>query len=621
MPFIARQSIEEVRNRVDILDVVSSYTQLKRSGSRYSGLSPFTQEKTPSFFVDPDKALYYCFSTSQGGDLFKFVQTMENLSFQEAVENLAARYSIPLQYEEGHGQPGPSRSVRNELLAIHEDAAEYYARAFWDHSPSGEDIRTYWTRDRNFDPDIARDFRIGFAPPDENRLFPLLQKKQYSPEALKECGLFFFSERDSRPPRPRFRGRLIIPIHDVQGRVVAFTARKLDCTPEDDPAHNAKYVNSPETPIFKKGDILFGLDRARKAIESTGFFVMVEGQLDAIRCHACGLNTAVAPQGTGITERQIERLKRYPGRVDVFLDGDSAGQKAAFRMVPLAIKAGLEARFLPLPPGEDPDDLLARKGIHAFEELQNRAIPALEFALRSLAGKPFRQLGTHEKIRLLEDLYRIIEGAETYFFQEELLQEAARILDADLKAIKRDYDRFLARRRPSYRSPTPEDPTPDGETDNDNLNEKQKQKLTNVEKDLLWLVSHFEQHGKEIAQIVNPEWIDETQPAGALLQKMLAEFEHHTWQGEESFADIAESDEEVSLISEIRIQDCPREDFQPLPAINAVLKKLFFNFLDKQNRVLKEQMANLDPNSDAYLELNRRRIELRSMRRQIPALS
>lgn len=619
MPFIARQSIEEVRNRVNILDVVSSYTQLKRSGSRYSGLSPFTEEKTPSFFVDPDKSLYYCFSTSQGGDLFKFVQAMENLDFQEAVENLAARFGIELQYEEGSGTSGPPRSVRNEILAIHEDATEYFARLFWARDEAGESIRDYWSRNRQFDLEVAREFRIGLALPQDNGLFAQLRKKDYSREALRECGLFYFSDREPSgdSAKPRFRGRLMIPIHDVQGRVVAFTARQLDITPEDDPAHNAKYINSPETPVFKKGDLLFGLDRARKAIEPQGTFLMVEGQLDAIRCHACGLKTAIAPQGTGVTDQQLNRLKRYAKRLEVLLDGDTAGQKAAFRLVPLSLRAGMETLFLPLKPGQDPDDLLAEGGREALDTLRQGAIPGIEFALRYLAGKPFRELTTHEKMGLLEQLYEIIAVAETYFYQEALLQDAARLLDADIKALKRDFERFREknRQRNAYRS-SPEDP----ESFSPPPQEKQKQKLTYVEKDLLWLVSHFEQYGTKIAQIVDPQWIDETHSAGSMLQKVLAEFEHDAWQGTDSLYDIIESDAESSLMSEILIQSKLHEDFQPVPAINATIKHLFLSFLEKRNQELKSKMASLDPQSDEYLNLNKERIQLRHQRRQIPAL-
>jgi len=621
MPLIARQSIEEVRHRVNILDVVSPYTQLKRSGSRYSGLSPFTEEKTPSFFVDPDKSVYYCFSTSQGGDLFRFVMTMENLNFQEAIESLAAKYGIDLQYEEGEGQPGPSRSLKNEIIAIHEDAADYYASLFWSHDEQGAGIRDYWENQRKFELQVAREFRIGLAPPTDSKLLKMLQKKGYSAEAIRECGLFYVTSRDSGEDysaRPRFRGRLMIPINDVQGRVVAFTARQLDITPEDDPSGKAKYINSPETPVFRKGDLLFALDRARKSVDERGFFLMVEGQLDAIRCHASGLKTAVAPQGTAITEKQLDTLKRYASRLEVFLDGDPAGQKAAFRMIPLCIKTGMDCSFLPLRPDQDPDTLLLDSGAEALETLRKRAIPAMEFALRHLAGKPFKQLSTNEKTILLDDLYKIIASAQTYFLQEELLLQAARILDADIQALKRDFQRFNTRNSgygKGFNNPDfspPEDYT---------VTKSQKRKLTNVEKDLLWIISHFEQHGNKIAQVINPEWIDDTHPAGALLQKALAEFEHDAWQGPESLEDLIESDVEASIISEILIQSPDQKDFQPVPAINAALKSLFFRYLDQRNQEIKKQLLNMDSHSEKYLELSKERIHLRKMKHSVPTIT
>lgn len=614
MPFIARQSVEEVRNRVNILDVVSPYTQLKRSGNRYVGLSPFTQEKTPSFFVDPEKSLYHCFSTSQGGDLFRFVMTMENLNFGEAVESLASKFNIELKYEEGSGgDSGASRSLRQELLQIHEEAADYYAARFWEKEGHAPDIRRYWETQRQFDLETAREFRIGFAPPTDTRLLERLLKRQFSPEALRQCGLFYVADRDpgATSARPRFRGRLMIPIHDVQGRVVAFTARQLDITPEDDPAREAKYINSPETPIFKKGDILFGLERARKAIRDDDAFLMVEGQLDAIRCHACGLHTAVAPQGTGITEQQLLRLRRYARRLDVLLDGDNAGQKAAFRLVALALRAELDTRFLPLPPGQDPDGLLSEQGAAALEPLRRQSLTGLEFALRHLAGKPLGTLTTHEKTSLLEEAYAIIASSGSHFFREALLEEASRLIATDARALKRDFQRFLDRRRTPGEVPPPEPP----------VEKNDAQKLTNAEKDLLWMVSHFEQYGKQIAQIVDPQWIDTSLTAGILLQKILAEFEHDAWQGRESLDDLIESDAESSLLSELLIQKPHAKDFQPVSAINAVLKKMHLRFLEKENQKLKSELLSENPKSEEFRRLSARRAELRGMRQHPPVLS
>jgi DNA primase len=365
VPKIKRSSIDEVRARVSLYDVVAPYVTLKKAGAKWKGLSPFTQEKTPSFHVDPGKNLYYCFSSSQGGDIFKFVQTKENLGFQEAVEALAQRFGLTLEYEDD-GRPREAQSVRKELFDLHEAATAHFHAAFLRNDDGGAFIRQYWVDSRRFDLALAKEFKIGWASPDGGGLLEaLLKTKKFAPETFFACGLFFYreGERDPARGRPRFRGRLMIPIRDIQGRVIAFTARQTERTPADDSSREAKYVNSPETPLFRKGDVLFNLDRAHAPVREAGRFIMVEGQLDALRCWSTGIKFAVAPQGTAITENQFLLLRRYAGRVDCLLDGDAAGQRAALRALPLAIKAGMEIRFLPLASDEDPDELFLEKGV------------------------------------------------------------------------------------------------------------------------------------------------------------------------------------------------------------------------------------------------------------------
>ena len=207
---------------------------------------------------------------------------------------------------------------------------------------------------RKFSPELADEFKVGAAEADGGGLAAAVRRKKFSDDAVRQCGLFFTRDDAMLTPgamKPRFRGRLMIPIRDHQGRVVAFTARQTELTPEDDPAREAKYVNSPETPIFTKGNLLFNLDRARSHVGEGKPFVLVEGQLDALRCWSVGLKTAVAPQGTAITEVQMALLRRYHPQVECFFDSDAAGQKAALRFLPLALKAGVEARFLTLAGG------------------------------------------------------------------------------------------------------------------------------------------------------------------------------------------------------------------------------------------------------------------------------
>ncbi|GHC11233.1 DNA primase [Cerasicoccus arenae] len=363
MPRIARSCIETIRQQVSLVDVAGAYTQMKRAGAQWRGLSPFNTEKTPSFYVHPEKNVFHDYSSGNAGDLFRFVMLKENLGFNDAIEFIASRYNVPLEYD-NDGAPPERASLRKELFTLHEVAVDYFHRAFFADHPEAEFIRQYWTEKRHFPIEVAREFKIGLAPSNGDGFVKYIVDKGFSMEALKACGLLYIFDnaRDASRARARFRGRLMIPIRDIQGRVIAFTARQTDLTPDDDSSKEAKYVNSPETPIFYKSGVLFGLDHARQHIDESKAFVLVEGQLDCLRCFEQGVHTAVAPQGTAITEQQLGLLRKYTPKLEVLLDGDRAGQKGAMRMLPLALAAGLEVYFLPLPTGLDPDDLLRDGG-------------------------------------------------------------------------------------------------------------------------------------------------------------------------------------------------------------------------------------------------------------------
>ena len=342
MARISRRSIDELRQRADIVALAGDYTQMKQRGRDWWGLSPFKSEKSPSFKVNPETGLWYCFSTQQGGDAFKLVMNREGLDFPESVERVANRFGFKLDYESG-GDGKNEKSFRGQLLEIHELVADYWRRCFLEDPVHGEWIRDYWTRQRKFTPEVADDFGIGFAPLDDSKLIPGLLAKGYAKDALAQTGLFFGVDRVPDPLRwrCRFRGRLIIPIRDIQGRVIAFTARQLDITPQDDPSREAKYVNSPETELFKKSRTVFNLDRARSNRKGDEPFILVEGQLDAIRCHSAGIPGVIAAQGTAVTEDHLQQLHRFSQRLLVFLDADAAGQKAALRLLPIGLREGL----------------------------------------------------------------------------------------------------------------------------------------------------------------------------------------------------------------------------------------------------------------------------------------
>lgn len=590
MPAIKPSSIRDLKDRIGIYDVVSREVSLKRAGSNYKGLSPFTNEKTPSFFISPDKGIYKCFSTGNAGDIISFVMETERLNFVEAVEELAKRFSIELEYEEG-GRPREDRSLRQELFELHEFITDYYHEAFHADDEGGKWIRDYWTQSRQFDLSVADEFKIGFAPQSGIELGRRVTKKGFSKESIEACGLFY-TRQGVNPASMgyRFRGRLMIPIRDHQGRITAFTARQLELTPDDDPSKEAKYVNSPETPIFNKGSLLFNMDRARMEVDPETPFVMVEGQLDAIRCWSVGLKGAVAPQGTGITESQLRLMKRYEPKVRCLLDGDRAGQQAAIRMLPLALAQSVEVTFIPLTEGEDPDDLLRDGGVKIIDTLLERETDAITFAVSSIAPNK-DSLTPQAKSKAASELFQIISKADSETTQIEFVKQIATELDIDSSAAIRDYRRFsskqVASRRPTQAKQSVQiEPT-------------SRKNVHTVERDLLALCLNEEGIGYQIAQIIDEHWIDTSTLEGELLNLVLNAFLHDMWNGPDSLNDQLEKTELKSLAIDLIFQK-PEYD-NPERLAEEAIKRLVTNFADQKIKKIKLEIAQKQSEQDPAL--------------------
>jgi len=584
---------------------------LKQSGSQMRGLSPFSQEKTPSFFINPDKNVFYCFSSNQGGGVIRFVQLHENLNFTEAVEALADRFQIPLEYESGGGT-AESRSLSRELFDIHEQACDYYHRSFREASEQAESVRAYWRDQRKFPLELADEFQIGFAPPDSYSLNRLLAKKGFSIEALKKCGLFYTRDNDTDPLRfrPRFRGRLMVPIRNNQGQVVAFTARQLNLTPGDDPAHDAKYINSPETPIFHKGKIVFGLERARLHLDKDRpSFVLVEGQLDALRCFQVGIKNAVSPQGTAVTEAQLLLLKRFATRIDCVLDGDIAGQKAAMRLLPLAMNTGHEVRFLILPTGVDPDTLLADGGMEAWQQLQDRALSAMEFAMRSLM--PESAPTAREKSEILASIFEVLSECDSAIAREEYLAEAIDLAGSDNRATRDDFRKFLNHkaRRFGFQN---------RETGEAVETENAQERLTTSEYELLLFLFHYDWLAEPIAKAIDIEWVDKSSLHGIVLSRLLADIKEGLWEGTDNIDTLLENEEEKNCIYAILTKKLDFEE--PVKEANSCLLALFEKYVRERRNRINLQIQNLPKDSSEFALLQRKQIELRRLGKTPPAL-
>jgi DNA primase len=335
-------SVAEVKAAAAIVDVVSARTQLRKSGSGYMGRCPFHEERTPSFSVSPAKGTYHCFGCGVGGDTIRFVQETEQLDFVGAIEWLADRFNVPLEYEETSPEHDARRRRRERLLELLDDAATFYERHLWE-SPAGSVARDYLAG-RGLREEICREYRLGLAPGGQTVARKALEKG-FTTAELAAAGLV------NRRGNDYFSRRLLFPLADARGRVLGFQARKLH---EDDPLR-AKYVNSPESELFKKGDLLYGLDGARQAIAKQDRAVVVEGNTDVLALRQAGFEPVVASMGTALTERQLRELSRLTKRLFLCFDADAAGQEATLRGMELAAR-DFDVQVVALPTGTDPAD-------------------------------------------------------------------------------------------------------------------------------------------------------------------------------------------------------------------------------------------------------------------------
>jgi DNA primase len=344
MARIKDSSVEDVKAASDIVAVVSARTQLRKTGGRYMGRCPFHEERTPSFSVNPVEKFYYCFGCGAKGDLITFVRETEQLDFAGAIEWLADRFNVQIEYEETTPQQDARRRRRERLLELLDAAASFYERYLWD-SQAGSLARDYLAG-RGLGEEICREYRLGLALGGRTLTRKALERA-FTREELVAAGLL------NRRGNDYFSRRLVFPLADARGRVLGFQARKLH---EDDPLR-AKYVNSPEGELFRKGDLLYGLDRARAAIAKQERAVVVEGNPDVLALRQAGIEPVVAPMGTALTERQLKELNRLTTRVWLCFDGDAAGEAATLRGMELAAAQGLEVHVVALPAGFDPADL------------------------------------------------------------------------------------------------------------------------------------------------------------------------------------------------------------------------------------------------------------------------
>ena len=375
---VSKDIIEDIRSRCDIVELIGTFVQLKRSGSNtFKGLCPFHQEKTPSFHVDSARQSYHCFGCGKGGDVFRFFMEKENVGFHDALHMLAARVGVVIPEWNVSPEEGRQRAdSRERLYKINAAFADFFHRYLVEH-PESEGAK--YLAGRGIPLEIAQKFKIGLAPDDWTACLSYGRYLKFTDDELVTSGVIRRKE-DTGRCFDHFKGRLTFSIENEQGRVVGFSARSL----EPKPLAGGKYINTPETPVFKKGKLLYALPLARKMMCEKNFAILCEGQLDTIAFHRAGWECAMAPQGTGFTEDQARILKRYTNRICLAFDADAAGQKAVMRAVELLLPLSMQISVLRIPGGKDPDELFAQGGAEAVTAAIESAVSWLDVLCDSL---------------------------------------------------------------------------------------------------------------------------------------------------------------------------------------------------------------------------------------------
>ena len=430
MARIDQTVIEEIKLRANIEDVISSYVQLKRAGSNYQGLCPFHSEKSPSFTVFPGTSSFYCFGCGAGGDVIHFIRRAENMDYPSAIEFLAKRVGVPITMDK---REQDENARRERVLAMTKEAARFFHQKLF--APEGAEGLRYLTEVRRLPMPLIRHFGLGFAPNEFGALTYHLRKKGYTDSEMSSAFLCGISQKTGKP-YDYFRNRVIFPIIDVRGDVVAFGGRVMDDS-------KPKYLNSSDTPAFKKSRNLFALNFARKSETET--MILCEGYMDVIALHGAGFNNAVATLGTAITSEQARIFSRYAKKVVICYDADEAGQRAASKAFALLGEVGVECRILKVEDAKDPDEYIRKFGAPAFKNLLERSRSEFDFKLdKIIRDNPI--VTPDGKIKALEESVRLIASFPSAAAREIYLHRIAELLNVTPDSIRRDVEKLLRNR-------------------------------------------------------------------------------------------------------------------------------------------------------------------------------
>ena len=585
-------NLEQVRAASDIVDVIGTYLPLKRAGANFVALCPFHKEKSPSFNVNPNRQIFHCFGCHKGGDVFTFIKEYENVDFPEAVRRLAERAKIPLEYEKNPGEQ-QSRHLKERLMQIHEQIAQRWQGALANEA-CGQIARDYLTR-RGVSEDAVKLFRLGYAPDLWDDTVNWAKSKEHE-LALVEQGGLILRKQEGDSYYDRFRGRLMFPICDEQGRVIGFSGRILTGDEK-----TAKYVNSPETPIFTKSKVFFGLDKSKRAVLDAGYAIVCEGQLDLIACFMAGVQNVVAPQGTAFTADHARILKRYAEEVVLCFDSDEAGQNAAVRSLDNLLASGLAVRVAVVPQPHDPDSFIKASGGTAFKQLIESAEGFFDYYLTRLCAT--NEVTTDKgRLAVLRGMAEAVHKTSNVVLIDKYAQKTALRLGVTPDAVRLEF-RKLSRAR----TPAPESVEPPEEES------ASPQRPSTLE---YWLLKLLLQHDDLVAWAgahLDPGWVQHSQ-VRQIISKRLAAHANNTWNSLAAFLDECDSPEMRSLVTEATAE--PRPLPNPSQQLSDVALRLRNQFIDRQFAALMQRANQPDCAEAERLDLLHQQQELRRLKRQ-----
>lgn len=580
---ITREYVDRVRDAADIVRVISDYVALKQNGTRFKGLCPFHQEKTPSFSVDPDRKLFYCFGCQTGGDLFQFVTEYDGVSFPDAVESLAERFGVPLPETR---ERTPEDAWRDRMFEIHRAADAYFRGVL--AQDSGRGCRDYLTR-RDLDDATVERLGLGYAPDGWQNLLDHLASKRFSPHEIVRAGLAI-PRKSGSGQYDRFRDRLTFPIRDTSGRVIAFGGRILG---DGEP----KYLNSPETALYVKGDHLYGLDLARDAIRREGFAVVVEGYMDLAALARAGVLNAVASLGTAFTPNQARLLTRYTRRVVVSYDGDAAGSSAAVKSFDLLLEHGLDVHVVDLPDGLDPDDYIRAHGADAYRVAVRGAPGYLDYLVnRAIRGRDLSR--PQDKVAVVDDVLPHIARLGNAIERVAWADRLADLLRIEDDLVKREVRKAL---REGNRTMRRSAPSADRE-------------LTELEAHLILLLLDNADGRATLLDEIGSAGLPEESPVRAIVDAVRGLHEAGAAIGYQEVFQTLPDERDRDVLTRVAFRD---ESLRTESAVEGCLQALRRNRLKREKNDLDARIrANADP---ALLDtMMRRQMELA---REIASLS